>query len=115
MNVRSGILVSLAMLSVGLATTAHAQQPAPAAAVDIPPMNCDKPTPLIEENPSNATLTRMQKRVEAYKNCVNDYAKANGAKAQELVAQANAYREAANHAIEEYNAFANELNARTQK
>ncbi len=115
MIVNSRILVPLAALAFGVAASATAQQPAPAAAVDVPPINCEKPTPLLEESPSNATIARQQKRLEAYKNCVNDYVKTNSEKAQELVGQANAYRDAANKAIDQYNAYATELNARTKQ
>ncbi len=112
MNVSSRILVRVALVAGCLATAAHAQQPAP---VVVEPMKCDKPTRLMSDNPSSAEVSRAQKEVEAYKNCVNAYAKSNADKAQALIAQANAYREAANSAIGEYNDFATELNARSKQ
>ena len=60
------------------ACAAFAQQPAPAAASAgvIPTMNCEKPGDSAGIEPSNAQVVRFQKKVDAYKNCVNEYAKA---------------------------------------
>ena len=115
MNVSSRILVPVVLVAGVLATAVHAQQPATATAVDVPPMKCDKPNRLAQDNPSSAEISRIQKEVEAYKNCVNSYAKLNADKAQALIAQANAYRDAANNAIGEYNDYATELNARSKQ
>ena len=115
MNVSSRILVPVALVAGCLATATYGQQPSPATTVDVPPMKCEKPTRILQENSSSAEISRMQKEIDAYKKCVNDYAKLNDDKAQALIAQANAYREAANHAIGEYNDYAIELNVRTKQ
>lgn len=103
------------------ASSVHAQQsaPAPAAApaanaVAVPPISCEKPPPTPGIDPGSAQIKRFQKQVEDYKTCVNEYARAMGVKSNEYAAQARAYAAAANGAIDEYNTFATDLNARSK-
>lgn len=99
----------------------HAQQSAaaPAAtpatsAVAVPPMQCEKPpaTPLID--PSSVHIRRFQQQVDDYKACVKEYARSMGAKSNEYADQARAYAAAANGAIDSYNVYVTDLNARTK-
>jgi hypothetical protein len=99
-----------AVVVAGTFAAAHAQT---AAAPVIAPSNCEKPADYVPLDNSSTQMARIQRRVDAYKKCVNDYAQVNNAQAQEHAVQAKAYQDAANKAIEEYNAFVNELNART--
>ena len=97
------------------ACAAFAQQPAPAAASAgvIPTMNCEKPGDSAGIDPTHAQVVRFQKKVDAYKDCVNDYVKAMGAKANEYSALAKTYIDAGNGAIQNYNAYVNALNAQS--
>lgn len=104
-----------------LAFPAHAQQNAPASAATpepgvaaVPPLSCEKPPSGPGIEPGSAQIKRYQKQVDDYKTCVNDYARAMGAKSNEHAAQARAYAAAANGAIDQYNAFATDLNARSK-
>ena len=96
------------------ACAAFAQQPAPAvaSAEAVAPMNCEKPGDSAGIELSNAQVVRFQKKLDAYKNCVNEYAKAMGAKANEHAGLAKNYAAAANGAIEDYNVYATALNAK---
>lgn len=101
--------------SIALATlvVAGAVQPASAqdaAAVVVAPMNCPKPGDFAPVDRASPEMTRFQKRLEEYKNCVFAYTKTNGAKASDFAAQSRAYADAANGAIDDYNAYVTELN-----
>lgn len=107
----------LAAALVACASAASAQQAAsgstnPSA---VPAMNCEKPGDSAGIEPSNAQQQRFQKKVDAYKVCVNDYAKAMGAKANEYVDLARSYSNAANGAIESYNAYVTALNEKQKR
>ncbi len=111
---------SAAALLALFALPLHAQQTttapvAPATTtVAVPPMQCEKPAdaPLLE--PSSAQLKRFQKQVDDYKTCVNEYSRSMGAKSNEAADQARAFAAAANGAIDNYNAYVTDLNARTK-
>lgn len=107
---------STALFTVGLlalcALPARGQQgqaATAAAAAAVPAMDCPVPgfAPL---DKSGTEMTRFQKRVDEYKVCVNKYAAANGAKANELADQSRAHADAANKAIDDYNAYVTKLN-----
>ena len=84
-----------------------------ATAVPVPAMDCENPgsAPLDKASPQ---MGRFTKKVDDYKTCVNAYSKATGAKSNEYADQAKAYNEAANKAIEEYNAYVTKLNESTK-
>lgn len=89
---------------------AHAQA---TTAVQVPAMDCENPgaAPLDKNSPQ---MGRFAKKVEDYKVCVNTYVKATGGKSNEYNEQAKAYNEAANKAIEDYNAYITKLNESTK-
>lgn len=107
---RSAAALSACLLAVA-AVPSHAQQPASSA--DVPVLNCTNPgfPPLDRASPE---MGRFQKRVDAYKVCVNDYTKTVGAKSNELAAQAQVYSDAANKAIDDYNTYVTSLNEKTK-
>ena len=104
----------LASAFTAFSSTALAQQAAagPATPVTIPAMTCENPGEGAGIEPSYAQVQRFQKRIDAYKSCVNDYAKAMGAKASEYADVAKTYTNAGNAAIESYNAYVTGLNAK---
>ena len=110
LTIRSAASLS-ASLTVLFAASAHAQQPA--ATVEVPSMNCPSPgsPPLDRASPD---MARFQKRVDEYKVCVNQYASTTGAKANEYAAQSRAWSDAANKAIDDYNAYVTKLNEATK-
>ncbi len=121
----AALSATAAALLVAFACAAQAQQTAPAPAtansstpaappVAIPAMQCEKPADSHLADPTAAHLKRLQKEVEQYKVCVNDYAHAMGAKANEFADQSRAYATAANGAIESYNTLVTELNAKAK-
>lgn len=104
-----------------VALAAQAQQNAPVTtptppteAIAVPPISCEKPPSGPGIDPGSAQVKRFQKQIEDYKNCVNEYARAMGAKSNEYAARARAYAAAANGAIDQYNSFATELNAKAK-
>ena len=115
-SARATATASLAFFAAVFALPAGAQQaaPAPASAVVVPPMSCDKPadTPLL--NPSSSHIQRLQKQIETYKLCVNEYSRSMGAKSNEAADQARAYAAAANGAIDDYNTYVTALNERAK-
>lgn len=107
-------LVSLAAIGAALSfAPARAQTTPPAVAV--PQMQCEKPGDSPGVDPSPTQMNRFQKRVDDYKVCVNDYAKTTGAKANEYAELARAHANAANTAIEGYNAYVTELNEKVKR
>ena len=110
--IRSATLLTFCLTAV-CSIDAMAQQPAPGAPVVVAPMDCPNPgsPPLDKASPG---MARFSKRVEEYKVCVNKYAAANGAKANEFADQARAYSDAANKAIDDYNAYVTQLNESTK-
>lgn len=105
-------MASLSALTVAcVAFSSHAQTP-PA---DIPKNPCAKPSDYVPMDGTSAEMARVSKRVDAYKNCINDYSKGVNGKAAELVSQAQAYQDAGNQAVDEFNAFVAELNSKTNK
>ena len=94
--------------SAALAQQAAAGSTNPA----IPPMNCEKPGDSAGIEPNYAQQQRFQKKVGTYKLCVDDYAKAMSAKADEYVEIAKTYTNAANGAIDSYNTYVTALNAK---
>ena len=82
-------------------------------AVQVPAMDCENPgsAPLDKASPQ---MGRFTKKVDDYKNCVNAYVKVTGGKSNELADQSKAYNEAANKAIEDYNAYIVKLNESTK-
>lgn len=110
-TIRSAVALT-GCLTVLCSLSAFAQQPA-APAVDVPPMTCVSPgsAPIDRASPS---MTRFSKRVEEYKVCVNQYTAMVGAKANDLAAQSRAYSDAANKAIDDYNAYIIALNESTK-
>jgi hypothetical protein len=108
-------MASLSALAAACATfSSHAQTTAPAAA-DIPKNPCVKPSDYVPLDGTSAEMARVTKRVDTYKNCINDYSKGVNGKANELASQAQAYQDAGNQAVDEFNAFVAELNSKTNK
>jgi hypothetical protein len=102
-------MASLSALTVACMTFSSHAQTTPAA-VDVPKNPCVKPSDYKPIDATSAEMARVTKRVDAYKNCINDYAKGANGKAADLASQAQAYQEAGNQAIDEFNAFVAELN-----
>ena len=98
-----------------IAFSAAAQTPDAPAAVVVAPMNCPKPGEFAPVDQQSAEATRFRKRLEEYKTCVQSYTKTNSAKANEFAAQSRAYGDAANKAIDDYNAYVTELNAKQKE
>lgn len=114
-TLRSVVSLS-ACLTLAAAVPARAQPaPAPAAAVEVAPNTCVKPGDAPPVDRTGTELPKFQKRLDAYKACVNEYAAANGAKANDFAAQSRAYSAAANKAIEDYNAYVTMLNDAAKK
>jgi hypothetical protein len=109
-TIRTAASVSaLAFLTCALPV--RAQQPASAAAV--PPPACEKPADFAPlDRSDHRAMTRFQKGLDDYKTCIGDYSKTNGAKANELAAQSRVYADAANKAIDDFNAYIQEMNAK---
>jgi hypothetical protein len=107
-------MASMSALTVACMTFSSRAQTPPAAA-DIPKNPCAKPSDYVPMDGTSAEMARVTKRVDAYKNCINDYSKGVNGKAADLVSQAQAYQEAGNQAVDEFNAFVAELNAKTNK
>lgn len=107
----------LATALIACASAASAQQAATGSTSPsaVPAMNCEKPGDSVGIEPSNAQQQRFQKKIDAYKACVSDYAKAMGAKANEYVDLAKTYSNAANAAVESYNAYVTALNERQKR
>jgi hypothetical protein len=106
---------ALALSAVAVTLTSQpvrAQDAAPVSGP--PPLDCAKPGDPPKPGASNADITRFQKRLDEYKTCVSTYTKANAAKAQEYQAQARAYSDAANGAVDGFNAYVTELNQKRQ-
>jgi hypothetical protein len=90
------------------ALPAYAQTPP-----TVPPMQCDKPSDYVPVGGGTAEQqNRVKKRMETYKTCVNDYATGLDAKIKDLTAQAQAYQDAANKAVTDYNAYNKDMVAR---
>jgi hypothetical protein len=108
-------LRSFAALSLfALVGVAHAQTPAAAPAVTVPPNPCEKPSDYVPVGGGNSgDIAKISKRIDTYKVCINTYAQGNNAKAAELAAQAQAYQEAGNKAIDEFNTYVQAINAKT--
>jgi hypothetical protein len=97
-----------ALVLCGSTLTAFAQTPPV-----VPPMPCEKPSDYVPVGGGTAEqMNRVKKRMETYKNCVNDYATSLNAKIQEMSAQAQAYQDAANKAVNDYNSYNKDMIAR---
>lgn len=101
-------IVSFAIAAVACAAV-HAQQPASDAA--IPANNCEKPGDGPGIQPSYEQQKRFQKKVDAYKDCINKYAAEMKKLSDEHFEIVKKYQDAGNAAINEYNTFATQLNA----
>ncbi len=102
-TIRSSVVLSTLLL----AGSAHAQQ---AAVADIPPYDCKKPGEYQPIDKSGPEQARFVKRRDAYKTCVDEYAKVARAKVAELSAEADAWNAAGNKAIDEFNAYVQQSN-----
>lgn len=100
-------------LAASLAVFPFAVHAQATTAVQVPAMDCENPgaAPLDKNSPQ---MGRFAKKVEDYKVCVNAYVTVTGGKSNELNEQAKAYNEAANKAIEDYNAYITKLNESTK-
>jgi hypothetical protein len=107
MNSKKTSIAALALCT--LALSAAAQSPAAPA---VPPNPCEKPTDYVPVEGTSDQMARVQKRMDAYHTCINDYVKGVSGKAKDLVAQAQAYQEAGNTAINTYNEYVQEMNKR---
>ncbi len=105
-------VVVAATITLTFVASSYAQDPAPTT-VTAPPMDCQKPGDTVPS--AGAEVGRFQKRLEDYKNCIGAYSRTNGAKANELAAQSRVYGDAANKAIEDYNAYVAQLNAQVKR
>lgn len=110
----TAVLLALASFSVHAQGAPAAATTTSTSAVAIPPAQCEKPPagPMID--PTSAQTKRFQKQVGDYKSCVDEYAKAMGAKSNEHAELARAYESAANSAIDSYNTYVTDLNARAK-
>ncbi len=108
-SIRSAALLTACFAAVCAQGAAAQQAAAATAAVEVPPSTCTKPgfVPLDKSSPD---MGRFQKRFDEYKICVQAYAETNRAKSEEIGAQARAYSDAGNKAIDEYNTYVNALN-----
>lgn len=84
------------------------QSPAP---FTIPAHNCEKPAGGPGVQPSYEQTQRFQKKVDAYKDCINKYASDMRKQADEHLEITKKYQDAGNAAINEYNAYVTDLNA----
>ena len=106
------ILTTLAagVLAYSLAAPAFAQQP-PAVA-DVPAVKCGEvpklPGERMMEDPS--IRRRFERDIKTYGECVKAYVAERQASANALQAQAKAHAEAANAAVNDYNAVLKKLN-----
>ncbi|MDE2149537.1 MAG: hypothetical protein KGJ55_06860 [Gammaproteobacteria bacterium] len=93
------------------AAQAAASQAAAASAV--PALNCKPPTPL-SDAPSETEVKQFNAGAKAYQTCVQDYvdARRNDLNKYEALAKANAA--AANDAITGFNAYVNQLKAKSK-
>ena len=105
-------IFAFAFAACSSATLAQQAAGGPANPGSIPAMNCENPGDSAGIEPNYAQIQRFQKKIDVYKLCVNDYAKAMGAKANEHVEIAKTYSNAANGAIESYNTYVTALNAK---
>jgi hypothetical protein len=104
-----------ATIALAFVASSYAQDPAPAPApLAAPPMDCQKPGDFAPLDRSSPEAGRFQKKLEEYKVCVGAYARTNGAKANELAAQSRVYSDAANKAIDDYNAYVTQINDKTK-
>jgi hypothetical protein len=106
MRLKTTTIAALALCT--FAWSAAAQTPAP----PVPPNPCEKPTDYVPIEGTSDQMARVQKRMDAYHVCINDYVKGVSGKAKDLVAQAQAYQEAGNSAINTYNEYVQEMNKR---
>ena len=88
--------------------TAFAQQSS--APVAIPPHNCEKPAGGPGVQPTYEQTQRFQKKVDAYKDCINKYVSEMRKQADEHLEITKKYQDAGNAAVGEYNAYVTDLN-----
>src|SRR3954454_22782510 len=98
-------LAAAGALACGLATSSFAQAPGTAPA-EVPKPNCSTPPNLPGEKmmEDNTIRRRFEREVKAYGDCVKAYVGERQASANALQSQAKAQADAANAAINEYNA-----------
>ena len=81
------------------------------ALVTPPAHKCEKPVGGPGVDPTYEQQKRSQKKVDSYKKCINKYAAEMKTQADEHFEITKRFQDAANAAIDEYNAYANDLNA----
>ena len=100
--------IAAGVLAYAAAAPAFAQQ----AAADIPPPKCGAaptlPGERMMEDPS--IRRRFEREMKTYGDCVKAYVGERQASAQALQQQAKAHADAANAAVNEYNALLKKLN-----
>ena len=111
-------LRSFAVLSlfavVGAARAQAPATPAAAPAVAVPANPCEKPSDYVPIGGGTSTdMARISKRIDQYKTCINTYSTTQNSKAAELAQQAQAYQDAGNKAIDEFNSYVQEMNKKT--
>jgi hypothetical protein len=95
------ITSSLAALVLGASAPVFAQTP-PA----VPPMACEKPADYVPVGGGTGEQqNRIKKRMDSYKTCVNNYVTSLNAKTAEMNAAMQAYQDAANKAVNDYNTY----------
>jgi hypothetical protein len=100
-------LFSVALAAVAaVATSAHAQEPAPVAMPKVPPHNCVKPE-LLSSFASQNQIKTFNRTYKAYGECINKYIDGTKALADAAVA-------AGNSAIDEFNKLAGEIKAQNE-
>ena len=107
--VRKTAGAAAALLLVAGASAQAQTPPAADASAGPPPIDCPKPGayPLDKSGPQ---VSKFQKQLDDYKNCVGDYSRVNGAKANALSAESRRYADAANQSIDDFNAYVKGLN-----
>ena len=103
-------LMAAAVITMASTVTANAQSVSPSD-ISVPTHTCEKPTGGPGLDKSNyERQQRFQKKVDAYKDCINTYTKEMGNRAQDQYDLGKKYQEAGNAAINEYNAYVTDLN-----
>jgi hypothetical protein len=104
----------LALVISIAASAAIAEDKAPVVPVNIPAVNCEKPgdPPL---QPSYDQQKRYDKKREGYKECVMKYVADMKQRADAEFEAGKKYQDAANGAIEDYNSWASQFNAKLKK
>lgn len=106
--------VSFALCACIAACSALAEDKPTPAQVQIPPAGCEKPgdPPL---QPSYEQQKRYDKKRDDYKECVMKYVADMKQRADAEFEAGKKYQDAANGAIEDYNGWASQFNAKLKK